>query len=78
MLICLANSNMASKNTSTLGLQLQSLIARALDESNYVLIECIDLSATFKVVNVDLLINRLRIIRLPGDLVGLIQLWLKN
>ena len=55
-----------SKNTATLGLQLQSLIARALNENNYALMASIDLSATFNVCNIDLLIKRLRIIGLPG------------
>ena len=74
MLTCLANSSMAlkkSKSTTTLGLQLQSLIARALDENNYILMASNDLSAAFDVVNVDLLISRIRIIGLPHDLVGL-------
>ena len=30
-----------NKSTTTLGLRLQSLIARALDESNYVLMACV-------------------------------------
>ena len=80
-MICLANSNLAlkkSKSIATLGLQLQSLIARELDESNYILMASIEFSAAFDMVNVDLLISRLRIIGLPGDLVGLIQLWLEN
>ena len=67
-----------SRSTATLGLQIQSLIARALDEDNYALMASIDLSAAFDVVNVDLLISRLRIIGLPVDLVGLIEIWLKK
>ena len=66
------------KSTSTLGLQIQSLIARALDDSNYVLMASVDLSAAFDVVNIDLLIERLRIIGLPSDVVDLIECWLKN
>ena len=38
----------------------------------------IDISATFDVVNVDLLINRLSVIGLPADLVGLIKIWLSK
>ena len=67
-----------SKSTATLGLQIQSLITRALDESNYVLMASVDLSAAFDVVNIDLLIDRLRIIGLPRDVIGLIRCWLKN
>ena len=66
------------KSTSTLGLQIQSLIARALDEGDYVLMSSIDLSAAFDVVNINLLIDRLRIIGLPGDIVDLIKIWLEN
>ena len=43
-----------NKSTSTLSLQLQSLIAQALDEDNYVLMASIDLSVAFDVVNIDL------------------------
>ena len=38
----------------------------------------VDLSAAFDVVNIDLLIDRLRIIGLPRDVVGLIRCWLKE
>ena len=67
-----------NKSTSTLSLQLQSLIARALDEDNYVIMASLDLSAAFDVVNIDLLLKRLRLIGLPDDVVGLIEIWLKN
>jgi retron-type reverse transcriptase len=67
-----------NKSTTTLSLQLQSLIARALDEDNFALMASVDLSAAFDVVNIDLLLVRLRLIGLPGDLVGLIEVWLRN
>ena len=38
----------------------------------------IDLSAAFDVVNINLLIDRLRVIGLPGDIVDLIKIWLEN
>ena len=38
----------------------------------------IDLSAAFDVVSINLLIERLRIIGLPGDIIALIKLWLEN
>ena len=66
------------KSTSTLTLQLQSLIAKALDEDNYVIMASLDLSAAFDVVNTDLLLERLRVIGLPIDLVALIETWLTN
>ena len=67
-----------NKSTSTLSLQLQSLIARALDEDNYALMASVDLSAAFDVVNIDLLMERLRVIGLPEDVLTLIHIWLKN
>ena len=66
------------RNTASIGLVLQSLIARALDESNYVLMASLDLSSAFDIVNVKLLIKRLRIIGLPGDVVDLIEVWLRE
>ena len=67
-----------SKSTATAGLTLQSIISRALDEDNYVALASIDLSAAFDIVNVDLLIKRLRKIGLPDDVVDLIKVWLKE
>ena len=65
-----------SKSTATAGLLLQSLISRATDANNYVLMASLDLSAAFDLVNVNLLIKRLRIIGLPMDLIKLIEVWL--
>ena len=56
-----------SKSTTTLALQLQSLIARALDDDNYVLMASLDLSAAFDVVNINLLMKRLRILDFADD-----------
>ena len=58
------NNNMASwkkKNTVTAGLMLKSLIALVLDDDCYVALTGIDLSAAFDVVDVELLIKRLKI-----------------
>ena len=41
-----------NRSTTTLGLKLQSLIARALDEINYVLMASVDLSPAFDVVKI--------------------------
>ena len=57
---------------------LQSLIARALDEDSYVAMASIDLSAAFDIVDVGLLIKRLKILGLPDDVVGLIEIWLRE
>ena len=58
-----------SKSTSTLALQLQSIMARALDDDNYVLMASLDLSAAFDVVNINLLMKRLK--RLARGCVGI-------
>ena len=67
-----------NKSTTTLSLQIQSLISRALDEDKHVLMASIDLSAAFDVVNIDLLLERLRIVGLPVDVVELTKVWLTN
>ena len=38
----------------------------------------VDLSAAFDVVNIDLLMKRLRILGLPGDVLSLIETWLRK
>ena len=67
-----------AKSTTTLSLELQSLIARALDEDKTVLVSSLDLSSAFDVVNVKLLLKRMRIIGLPEDIIELVAVWLKN
>ena len=66
------------KSTATLAITLQSEIARALDEGKYGMVASLDLSSAFDVVNIDLLIKRLKIAGLPEDLVQLISVWLKK
>ena len=66
------------KSTSTLGIQIQSLISRALDEDEYVCMASIDLSSAFDVVNKDLLLKRMRMVGLPEDVISLIRVWLGN
>ena len=67
-----------NKSTGTAGLLLQSLIAHATDNNNYVLMASLDLSAAFDLVNVRLLIKRLKIIGFPIDLISMIEIWLSN
>ena len=54
------------------------MIARALDEDKHVLVESIDLSSAFDVVDSSLSPNRLSVAGLPSDLVALIEVRLKN
>ena len=67
-----------NKSTATAGALLQSIIARAADEKNYVLMASLDLSMAFDVVNTELLVKRLKIMGLPMDLINLIREWLSN
>ena len=66
------------RSTTTAGLTIQSILSRALDKNNYALMASIDLSAAFDVVNINLLIKRLKIIGIPTDVIELIEIWLKN
>ena len=66
------------RSTATAGLTIQSILSHALDQNKYSLMSSIDLSAAFDVVNVKLLIKRLKIIGLPNDVIELIEIWLSN
>ena len=65
-----------SKSTTTAGLAIQSALARALDQGNFAVVANIDLSSAFDLVNINLLIKRMRIIGLPKDVVDLVEIWL--
>ena len=65
-------------STATAGLQIQTLIARAADGDMYSLMASLDLSAAFDVVNVELLLKRLKIMGLPPDIINLLNKWLNN
>ena len=54
------------------------LFSRALDNDKYVAMGSIDLSAAFDVVDIRLLIKRLKTVGLPNNLVTLIEVWLKE
>ena len=66
------------RGTSTLSLDLQSMIGRAMDKNEYALLSSLDLSAAFDLVDVKLLIKRLQIIGLTDDVINLIKEWLSN
>jgi hypothetical protein len=61
-----------------LSADLQSLIQKALDENEYLLMASLDHSYMFDVVNMKLLIKRMKIIGLPNDVISLIRIWLKQ
>jgi hypothetical protein len=65
-----------NKSTATVGTLLQSMIARAADENCFVVMASLDLSMAFDMVNIELLVKRLRIMGMPWDVVRLIREWL--
>ena len=67
-----------NRSTATAGLTIQSVLAHDLDNDKYSLMASIDLSAAFDVVNINLLIKRLKLLGLPNDLIELITIWLRN
>jgi hypothetical protein len=71
---------MVSKNRgmSTISIELQSIIGRALDKDEYALLSSLDLSAAFDLVDIKLLIKRLYLIGLPGDVINLLRERLSN
>ena len=63
------------RSTLTSGLVIQTVLAKALDHGNFVLLASLDLSSAFDVVNIDLLIKRLMKIGISKDVVDLIKIW---
>ncbi len=61
-----------------MALTMQSIIARGIDENNYVAVASLDLSAAFDVVDRNLLFTWLEVMDLPKDLRNLIQDWLTD
>ena len=59
-------------STATAGLQIQALLARATDGDMYSLMASLDLSAAFDVVNVELLLKRLKILGILPDIIDLL------
>ena len=66
------------RSTNTAGLLLQSILSHSLDQDNIALMASLDLSAAFDVVNIELLLKRLKIIGLPPDVIKLIRIWLEK
>ena len=65
-----------NRSTNSASLMLQSVLARALDENKFALMASLDLSSAFDVVNVKLLLKRLRLLGLPDDIISLVGNWL--
>jgi hypothetical protein len=67
-----------NRSTITAGLTIQSIISREMDEDKFVVMSSLDLSAAFDLVNLDLLLKRLKKMGLPNDLTSLLEVWLRN
>ena len=66
------------RSTVTASLTLQSIIARELDENGFAAMSSLDLSAAFDLVELELLLKRLKIMGIPNDLLSLLEVWLRN
>ncbi len=66
------------RSTITASLEIQSRVAALMDQDQYVGVASLDLSAAFDVVNVDLLLIRLKKMGLPTDVISLLESWLKD
>ena len=67
-----------NRSTITASMDIQSKIAAIMDQDQYVAMASLDLSAAFDVVNVDLLLKRLKVMGIPEDVTDLLESWLKN
>jgi endonuclease/exonuclease/phosphatase family metal-dependent hydrolase len=66
------------RSTITAAVEIQSRVAALMDQDQYVAMASLDLSAAFDVVNVDLLLVRLKKIGLPTDVINLLESWLRD
>jgi hypothetical protein len=58
--------------------EIQSQIARKIDEGHYVAMGSLDLSAAFDVVDINLLMKRMITLGLPTDWIELLETWLRD
>ncbi len=66
------------RSTTTAGKELQSILAHAMDNSDYAVVASLDLNVVFDVINVNELLRQLENMGIPQDIVGLLSTWLKN
>jgi hypothetical protein len=67
------------KNTAVTALkEIQSQIARQIDEGHYVAMGSLDLTAAFDVVDINLLMKRINTAGLPSDWTELLEAWLRD
>jgi hypothetical protein len=66
------------RGTVTALKEIQSHIARKIDEGQYVAMGSLDLTAAFDMVDIDLLMKRLLTLGLPSDWLDLLGAWLRD
>jgi retron-type reverse transcriptase len=66
------------RSTVTAIMDLQRIITTNMDIDEYVAVASLDLSAAFDVVNVNLLMERLNAMGMPGDLIQNLSSWLTD
>jgi len=66
------------KSTVTAALELQNQIAKSLDNNCFVAVASMDLSAAFDILNVELLLTKMKIMGVPNDKVQLRTVRLKD
>ena len=66
------------RSTITATLTLQSVISSKLDKNDFAAMGSLDLSAAFDLVNLDLLMKRLKIMGIPNDVLSLLKVWLRE
>jgi hypothetical protein len=66
------------RSTVTALKEIQSQIARKIDEGHYVAMGSLDLSAAFDVVDINLLMKRMITLGLPTDWIELLETWLRD
>jgi hypothetical protein len=66
------------RSTVTALMEIQSQIARKIDEGHYVAMGSLDLLAAFDVIDINLLMKRMITLGLPTDWVELLETWLRD
>ena len=53
-------------------------LSKALEQGNFAMMASLDLSSAFDVVNINLLLKRMKIMGIPRDIIELVEIWLRD
>ena len=67
-----------NKSTTTASISIQMALAKALEQGHFALMASLDLSSAFDVVNINLLLKRMKIMGIPKDVLDLTEIWLRD